>query len=58
MPSFGSEVQYTTGTSSFPQGIYAGDLDNDNKVDLVTANAANTITRLAGNGDGEREREG
>ena len=52
VPSFGSEVQYTTGTSSFPQGIDAGDLDNDNKVDLVTANAANTITRLAGNGDG------
>jgi hypothetical protein len=51
-PSFGSDVQYSTGTFTFPQGIAAGDLNNDDKVDLVTADAANKISPLPGNGDG------
>lgn len=50
--SFGPQVPYSTGTSSAPQGIAAGDLNNDQKLDLVTANSSNKISPLAGNGDG------
>jgi Ca2+-binding RTX toxin-like protein len=50
--TFSPQVQYTTGTASGPQGIAAGDLNNDNKLDLVTADGANKISPLTGNGDG------
>ncbi len=50
--TFSGQVQYTTGAASGPQGLAAGDLNNDHKLDLVTADGANKISPLPGNGDG------
>ncbi|MCU0423032.1 MAG: FG-GAP-like repeat-containing protein [Bacteroidia bacterium] len=43
--SFASRVDFGTGNPSLPVDVYVGDLDGDNKPDLVSANQAlNTIT--------------
>ena len=49
--AFAAPVHYAVGSS--PQGVVTGDLNNDGRLDLVTANAGNnTVTALLGNADG------
>jgi hypothetical protein len=52
--TFGNPVEYPTGTG--PQRIKAGDFNNDDKIDLVTANIgsglAGDVSILLGNGNG------
>jgi len=48
--TFQSPVLYTVG--SYPYAVIAVDLNNDQKLDLVTANASGTVAYLKNNGDG------
>ena len=48
--TFQSPVLYTVG--NYPYSVIAVDLNNDQKLDLVTANASGTVAYLKNNGDG------
>lgn len=51
--AFRSVVQYSTGGSSFPQSVSAGDLNGDGFPDIVTANyIANSVSVLLNSGNG------
>ncbi len=49
--TFGPPTLFSTGTSTSPQHIKAGDFNKDNNIDLVTANASN-VSLLLGDGHG------
>jgi VCBS repeat protein/type IX secretion system substrate protein len=50
-PLFGPRTDFPTGAG--PASVVIGDLNNDGKPDLITANnGANTVSVLLGNGDG------
>jgi hypothetical protein len=51
--TFQAAATYSTGAGSTPFGIAAADVNNDGKIDLLTANYnSNTVALLLGNGDG------
>ncbi len=51
--TFASVTTYSTGIGSTPWWVALGDLNNDNRLDIVSANTgSNTIGILLGNGNG------
>ncbi|CAF1424753.1 unnamed protein product, partial [Rotaria sordida] len=51
--TFAKEMSYSTGNNSYPQHICVSDLNNDNRIDIVTANlGSDSVGVLLGYGDG------
>ena len=51
--TFPTPTSYSTGTDSNPQWVVIADVNNDNRLDIISANTAvNTIGVFIGNGDG------
>jgi hypothetical protein len=51
--TFANQVTYSTGEISYPQFVTVGDVDNDSRLDIITANTPrSTFGFLSGYGDG------
>ncbi|CAF3792437.1 unnamed protein product [Rotaria sp. Silwood1] len=51
--TFETQISYAIGSNSYPRYVFAGDINKDNHLDLITANSKNnSINILMGHGNG------